>query len=221
MALNEYKRLFQYTGRKCYTRIIKMETDRSLLNAAREMDPDALGRIFDLYSTSLYNYALRLSGDPVLADHIVGDVFAKLMDQLAAGKGPETNLRSYLYETAYHRIVDEARAALRSTSLDAAVWLPQDKHSMSLRVEDEILFKQILQAMRHKLTEDQRHVIVLRYLEDFSLRETAAILGKRMDHVKVIQGRALMALRKALEYQGMRKALFFPGVRSAPGAVGV
>jgi DNA-directed RNA polymerase specialized sigma24 family protein len=60
-----------------------METDHKLLNAARNMDKDALVKIFDLYSSALFNYALRLCDDPLLADQIVGDVFAKLMEQLA------------------------------------------------------------------------------------------------------------------------------------------
>ena len=71
-----------------------METDNTLLNAARMVNEDALIEIFDLYSSALFSYALRLCGDSVMADHIVGDVFAKLLDQLAAGNGPTSNLRS-------------------------------------------------------------------------------------------------------------------------------
>lgn len=178
-----------------------METDHRLLNAARTMDKEALVEIFDLYSPALYKYALRLCSDPVLADHVVGDVFAKLLEQLAVGKGPRDNLRSYLYETTYHRIVDEARSSWRKVPLDAADWLPQDTNSMNTGWEDQIAFKQILRAMQNELTDDQRHVIILRFLEEFSIRETAAILGKKEDHVRVIQSRALAALRTFFECQ--------------------
>jgi DNA-directed RNA polymerase specialized sigma24 family protein len=41
-------------------------------------------------------------------------------------------------------------------------------------------------------------VIVLRFLEGFSLRETAAILGKSITVVKVTQTRAIRVLRKTL-----------------------
>jgi len=51
------------------------------------------------------------------------------------------------------------------------------------------------------LTEDQRHVIVLRFLEGFSLRETADIIGKQVYNVKVIQNRGIVKLRKALGYK--------------------
>ena len=93
-----------------------MENDSSLLDDAREMNQDALEKIFDLYSFALFNYAARLCGDPVLADHIVGDVFVKLLDQLSAGHGPRTNLRSYLYETTYHLIIDADDVAYRKVA---------------------------------------------------------------------------------------------------------
>ena len=62
-------------------------------------------------------------------------------------------------------------------------------------------------AIQHDLTEDQRHVIILRFLEEFSLRETAATLGKEVGHVKVIQNRALAKLRKAVELNPFRTAV--------------
>jgi len=198
-----------------------METDKVLLQAAQKMDRDAIVQIFELYSSPLYNYVLRLSGDRILADHIVGDVFAKLIEQLSMGKGPESNLRSYLYETAYHRLIDETRFTRRRAPLEAAAWIPQDRNSLFVSVEDEILFKQVLHVIRNRLTEDQRHVIVLRYLEEFSLRETATILGKRVEHVKVIQSRAIVALRKTLDYQNMRKMFSSPLVRNFTQSIGV
>ena len=198
-----------------------METDKVLLQAAQKMDRDAIVEIFELYNSPLYNYVLRLSGDRILADHIVGDVFAKLIEQLSMGKGPESNLRSYLYETAYHRLIDETRFTRRRAPLEAAAWIPQDRNSLFVSVEDEILFKQVLHVIRNRLTEDQRHVIVLRYLEEFSLRETADILGKRVEHVKVIQGRAIIALRKTLDYQNMRKLFSSPLVRNFTQSIGI
>ncbi len=88
------------------THVVPTNGDMNLLEAARNMNRDALIEIFDLYSSALYNYALRLCNDALIADYIVGDVFAKLLEHLSAGNGPETNLRSYLFQTAYHLIVD-------------------------------------------------------------------------------------------------------------------
>ncbi len=198
-----------------------METDLLLLNAARRMDKEALVKIFDLYSFALYKYALHLCGDRVMADHIVGDVFAKLLEQLAAGNGPRGNLRSYLYESTYHRVIDETRYSKRRVSLEMTDLLRQDTSPVSPRVEDQILFQQILHAIYNDLTDDQRHVIILRFLEEFSIHETAAILGKKGDHVRVIQNRAIAVLRRSLEYKGIRKVMSSPRTRNVSKALGI
>ena len=181
-----------------------MKADRTLLDAARTLDQDALVKIFDLYSSALYTYALRLCGDPVTADHIVGDVFGRLLDQLSAGNGPRTNLRSYLYETTYHLIIDQARAFKRTVPLEAALWLRPDARSASLGLEDRLMFEVVLSAIQSDLTDDQRHVVILRYLEGFSLRETAGIMNITIAHVKVIQNRAIAKIRQALNYDEMK-----------------
>ena len=175
-------------------------SDVALLNSARHMDADALIRIFDLYSRPLYNYALRLCSDPLMADSIVGDVFAKLLEHLSNGQGPISNLRAYLYEMAYHIVVDDARYSHREVSLDAIEAFRHDNSSLYTNLENHLLFERVLTAIRRELTKDQRHVIILRFLEGFSLRETAAIVGKDVGNVKVIQNRALAKLRGALEF---------------------
>jgi len=178
-----------------------MEADLTLLQAARTMNDEALGAIFDLYATPLYNYALRLCNDPVAADHVVGDVFAKFLDQLAAGKGPNANLRSYLYQTTYHLIVDAARFSHREAPLEVVEFAKGNGRASSPSLEDRALLDALVMAIRKDLTEDQRHVIVLRFVEGFSLRETSEIVGKPVYNVKVIQNRGIAKLRKVLGYK--------------------
>ena len=176
-------------------------SDSHLLEAARKMNKDALVKIFDRYSSALYNYAYRLSNDALIADYVVGDVFAKLLDQFSAGNGPSTNLRSYLYEMAYHLIVDEARYSNRAAPLEVVELANYDGYSSAISMENQILLKTIMLAILNHLTKDQRHVIILRFLEGFSLIETASIIGKEVTHVKVIQSRSIASLRKALDTQ--------------------
>jgi RNA polymerase sigma-70 factor (ECF subfamily) len=137
----------------------------------------------------------------VTADHVVGDVFAKLLVQFASGKGPKDNLRSYLYQAAYHRIIDETRISQRRAPLEVVEWLRQDVQAGYISLEEQMLFKQVLHLIQNKLTDDQRHVIILRFLEGFNLRETATIIGIKEEHVRVIQSRGIAKLRKALEHK--------------------
>jgi RNA polymerase sigma-70 factor (ECF subfamily) len=180
-----------------------MKDEFALLKSAKKLDQEALSAIFDLYAPAIYKYGLRLCHDPIEADNIVGDVFAQLLEQLAAGKGPLTNLRSYLYQIAYHLVVDRARHVQRFTRLEVVTGAPASLTTPSTQanVEERVLMDALVSTLNNELTDDQRHVIILRFLEDFSLRETAAIIGKSVNNVKVIQNRAIARLRKSLGIQ--------------------
>jgi RNA polymerase sigma-70 factor (ECF subfamily) len=176
-----------------------IEEEKRLLNAARGMDQEALVSIFDEYATALYRYSFRLCRDAMLADQIVGDVFVRLLEQFACGNGPTSNLRSYLFQAAYHLVVDESRRSYRFTSLEELVLVPSDGSSEFKHVEKRIAGEILLQAMQNQLTDLQRHVVILRFMEGLSLYETGRVVGKTVNNVKAIQNRAVKTLRKSLE----------------------
>jgi RNA polymerase sigma-70 factor (ECF subfamily) len=183
-----------------------METDLSLLDAARKLDQNALVVIFDRYATELYNYALRIWEDPLKADSAVGDVFTKFLEQLAAGKDPQphTGLRSYLYKIAYQFIVNEPQFSRHEVTLSLVDFEPDNGngyHSATSDSNDKRLADKAITAIKQHLTADQRHVIVLHFLEGFSLPETAEIVGKRVNNVRAIQNRAIAKLCKVLDHK--------------------
>ena len=175
----------------------------ALLKAAIKLDQDALTKIFDLYAPAIYKYVLYLCHDPIESDSIVGDVFSALLEQFAGGKGPRTNLRSYMYQMAYHLVVDHARYNQRFVDLDAAddVSTKSPTITSQTQVEERVLVESLLSALNNDLNQLQRHVIILRFLEGFSLKETAIIVSKKVNHVKVIQNRGIAKLRKSLRLQ--------------------
>ena len=109
-------------------------------------------------------------------------------------------------------IVDEARSSHRRAPLEAVATLKPEVRSGQQGSEEKLILERVVAAIQHDLTSDQRHVIILRFLEEFSLRETAAILGKDVGHVKVIQSRALAKLRKVFEYDERKPSVPLPRV---------
>jgi RNA polymerase sigma-70 factor (ECF subfamily) len=180
-----------------------METDLSLIDAARKLDQNALVVIFDRYATELYNYALRMWEDPLKADSAVGDIFMEFLEQLASGKEPQTNLRPYLYKIAYQLIANEPQFSRRETTLSLVDFEPDNGNGYHPTVsdpKDKELADMAIDAIKKHLTADQRHVIVLHYWEGFSLLETAEIVGKSANNVKAIQKRAIAKLCKVLDH---------------------
>jgi len=183
-----------------------METDLSLLDAAMRMDQQALAAIFDRYATDLYNYALHMRSDPLKADQIVGDAFSKFLEQMAAGKEPETNLRSHLYKITYRLLADGLQFPQKEASLELADFELENgegQHSMTSNPGNKTLMEGLILAIRNHLTANQRHVIVLRFVEEFSLRETAEIVGKKVGSVRAIQNRGIIKLCKVLDQKVM------------------
>ena len=175
-----------------------MQDETAVIAAAESLDQEALAAIFDEYAPALYKYQLRLGVSSQKADQIVGDVFARLLDKIAEGKGPRTNLRSYLFQIAYHLVVDQARERQRIAPLDVYDFMKDDQASVQSQTEEKMLFDQLSAIMKRELTEEQRDVIVLRFQEDFSLKETAEIVGKNVNAVKALQNRAVSKIRQAL-----------------------
>ena len=180
-----------------------MDDGVALLHAIKSMDTEALAKLFELYAPTIYKYAFRHCGNAITADQIVGDVFEKLLEQLSQGRGPNSNVRSYLFEMAYHAMVDEIRYDRRLTSINTFAPFLTDSRFTDITAEEQSLMDAIWQAMQCDLTPDQRQVIVLRFLEGFSLKETAAIMGKKVGNIKIIQKRAVVALRKVLDNQAI------------------
>lgn len=175
-----------------------MKDETAVLAAANSLDQVALATIFDEYAPAIYKYLLRLGVSSQEADQLAGDVFARLLDKFAEGEGPQKNLRSYLFQIAYHLVVDGARERKRFTSLEVADSVNDEREPVQARAEEKMLLERVSMTMERELTEDQRNVIVLRFQQGFSLKETAEIIGKNVNAVKALQNRGVQKLRQVM-----------------------
>lgn len=178
--------------------------DDALLKGIQNLDEGALASVFDSYAPILYKYAMRLCGSQDESDDIVGHVFSVLLEHLKKGRGPRTNLRSYLFQIAYHKIVDNARDRQRTTPLDQIHSVKSEERLTEIQEEKEQIAR-LDAVIKELLTPNQRHVILLRFIEDFSLKETAEITGKSVNNIKVIQNRAITRLRKVFNFGSKEK----------------
>lgn len=178
-----------------------MQNESALIKAASSLNQDALESIFDEFAPVLYKYLLRLGLGSQEADQTVGDVFVRLLEKLSEGKGPRTNLRAYLFQIAYHLVVDEARDRQRTAPLEVAESAGRDVKSVHAQTEEAMLLETLATAMEQTLTDEQRNIIVLRFQEGFSVRETAEIVGKNENAVKALQNRGINRLRGALSHK--------------------
>ena len=69
------------------------------------------------------------------------------------------------------------------------------------RAAGRALAAERLRAATNRLTEEQAQVVTLRFLEELSIAEVAAAMGKTEGAVKALQYRAVMSLRRLMENQ--------------------
>lgn len=118
---------------------------------------------------------------------LTGDVFVSVVRRLGRFEGDEAALRRWVFTIAHNLRVDEIRRAHRrpeSSELDDA----------DLPASDPEPFDPSLVAALARLTDDQRDVLVLRFVADLSIDAVAELTDRTPGSVKMLQARALDAL---------------------------
>jgi RNA polymerase sigma-70 factor (ECF subfamily) len=134
--------------------------------------------------------------DHDLAEDCVADTFHRFLITMRKGT-PVENIRAYLYRIAHNWITDHYR---HHPSL--VVSLENGKHSdpegNPSHLVAQKLDRQRVRAALLRLSAEQRQVIELRFMENWSHAEVAEALGKSVEATRALQYRAVEALRQIL-----------------------
>jgi RNA polymerase sigma-70 factor (ECF subfamily) len=171
--------------------------ERTRLRRAYAFDRNALAAVYDDYHLPIYRYIYRQVGDVETARDLAGEVFQRFLQAVQNHKGPDQNLKSWLYRTAHNLVIDyyRRRQHRQHLPLDEEVACSDDD---PVRLAEHHLSAEAVRAALQHLTPDQQQVIVLKFLEGLSNQETAAVLNKPVGAVKSLQHRALAALQRHL-----------------------
>ena len=176
--------------------------EQDLLRRARQLDESALGAIFGEYYEPLYRYIYRHIGVKLTAEDLASEVFRSLLEELKIQRGPTTYLRAWLYRVAHNLIVDELR---RSKHREHEP-LDEDRHAADPKVSEQVqqsMAQQLTLRALQQVTEKQRAVLVLRYLQGLEIEEISQTLKMSIGTVKALQHRGLEAMRRHLKQIGI------------------
>ncbi len=175
--------------------------DDELLSTSAEIYPgDALTQAYDLYATVIFRYVLRLTGNTRDAEDITNETFVRYFGKLCEGRGPDRNLRAYLYQIAYHLVADACRETTRQPMASLDEFNDETFFVHSIFVSDPECDEDIrdVRLAMQSLRPRQRIVLELRFLDGYSVEDTASILHITPKNVSVIQNRAVGAIRRIL-----------------------
>jgi len=173
------------------------DSQKEWIEGARRLDRNTLEMIYDTYSPALYRYAYRLIGKQDTAEECVSEAFTRFLEALHKGKGPELHLRAYLYRIVHNICTDTYRR--QPPDAEPIEEEIEDRENISLQEStDHAIELDKIRSQLHRLTPDQRQVIVLRFFEGWENDEVASALGKPVGAVKALQHRALAALKRLM-----------------------
>ena len=140
------------------------------------------------YSDRLFRFVLKSIRDVHKAEDIVQDSFEKLWKNIENVDGKK--VRSYLFTTAYHTMIDNIRKDKRSSYYEDMTM--NDKGHESTYSD----LSEILNDAVEKLPEVQRMVLLLRDYEGYSYQEIGELTNLNESQVKVYIYRARVFLKK-------------------------
>jgi RNA polymerase sigma factor (sigma-70 family) len=169
------------------------------LAAARSGDAAAWSTLYHSIAPVLVGYlrAQRLP-DP---EDVAGEVLLEVVRGLDRFEGDERGFRSWVLAIAHHRLIDARRRHARRPvdPVPTADLEPQPSDADPEAETIAHLGLGELEPALSKLTEEQRAVLLLRVVGDLSIRDVAAVLGKRPGAIKQLQRRSVDAMRRAMD----------------------
>ena len=174
------------------------EHEARLVQRAKDGYPDAFAEIYDCHQPAIYRYVLYRVGSDAVAEDLCSEVFTRMVEHIDGYTYQGRPLVAWLYTIARNLVNDHHRRGGR------AEWVDLDEGLAANVPDPEGMAGLALDAARlaaalEELTDDQRQVIILRFLEGLDNLAVAQILDKSYGAVKALQHRGLGALRRALD----------------------
>lgn len=168
---------------------------------ARAGDEDAWNVLFKRYQLPLYVYAFELLHDEQSALDVVQETFINAVRHVGTLRD-DARFGSWLFGIAHQKCIQRWRRRDREASaIEELAGAPADLQEAPsewlIRQEQEDQFMQLL----NQLPLPQRSVLLLHFVEEFSIEEITGITGAQSGTVKSRMHYAKKALRKLLEEQ--------------------
>jgi RNA polymerase sigma-70 factor, ECF subfamily len=164
--------------------------EATLVTRLAAFDPDAWRAIFDRYFTSIFRLAYVRTRHHGVAEDIAAQTFAEAAEGIGRYRYRGVPFRAWLYRIARNLTSDHLKAQLRqpqvtleeTSAVEADSTLEPETYADFIAAVDD-------------LTDDQKTVVLMRLVDDYSLAEIAEAMGKTTGAVKQLQHRALATLQ--------------------------
>jgi len=174
------------------------EEERLLVERAIGRDQSAFAELYDQHVVRIYRHIFYLVGDSREAEDLTAQTFLKAWEAIDRYKERGAPFVAWLLRIAHNLTVSYLRSKREHSALDEGFVDSKRAGNPEESLEQANDERSVRDAVL-RLRDEQRQVIMLRFVEEMDYREVAAVIGKSVPAVRVIQHRALGNLRKIMQ----------------------
>ena len=181
-------------------------SDEALVDEIHSGSTLAFGVLMKRYERLVYHIAFNHAKHPDCAMDITQNVFLKAHKNLTSYSGSGV-FKAWLLRIAYNESISWCRQRQRKNERVTDELTPLNTPVLRAVQVDEVArqeYQDIIVSELNKLSSKQRLAVSLRYFEEFSLREIAAVINSSEGAVKSILFRSLEKLRNTTTFQRRR-----------------
>lgn len=174
----------------------KQEADERLLVEAAQKDPTRFAELYECNFERVYAYVCRRLGNRDEAQDVTSEVFQQALANLHKFEWRGVPFTAWLLRIASNAIADRWRRSSREQQPNENDPEPYPVDPVNI---EEVERRATVFRLVAMLPADQRRVIEMRFSEEKSIREIAALLDRTEGAVKQLQFRGIQSLRAQLE----------------------
>lgn len=167
-------------------------TDEELVeNIVKTKNDILFGALYERYAHLVYNKCYSFTKTKVEAEDLTQDVFVKLFQKLTSFEG-KSKFSTWLYSFTYNMCVDYVNKnvlkKVHSNDLDV-----ENYNSLTAEVDDLSLFLLKEKALKKSLSiiaPEDKMILLLKYQDDFSIKDITSVLDISESAVKMRLKRA-------------------------------
>lgn len=171
---------------------------RKLIELAKKGDKEAFGKLYESYYVPVYRYIyfrIRKKGD---TQDLVQMVFLKIYQSIDKYKDTGKDPLAYFFTVARNTMIDYLRKRKELNLYDFVEIEAQSKDNPE-EIAGKTETKEIIEKAILNLKNDQKEVVIMKFMIGLSNDKIAKQLGKSEDAIRQIQHRALEILRKKIK----------------------
>lgn len=182
----------------------KLDKDHELIKRAQQGDPQAFGDLYECHAPVVFRYLYAHLDSRMDAEDLTGEVFLKAWQSLPKYIERGVPFLAFLFRIARNALIDHYR---QNNRLEQRA--PEDmdgynigEYSGPIELIGNQMEHQHILSKLNQLRTDYQSVLTLRFISELSPEETAQVMNRSVGAVRVLQHRALIALRQVLDESG-------------------